>query len=1138
MSVRNFLSAILRATIPINVVFFGLILYAVLVAIPQLPVEVFPNNSFRQAQVTLRYPGASAEEVERLVTRPLEDAIRGLEETEYVASTSVPGRSEVVVKFDDEGDTDVGFDQFRFRVLAALNSLPQVNGKILQPIFTELDVDSWVPVIQVMLVNAPHGNLDKRSLTILAKDLRDRLDRIPGVKRVDFAGEEFDQFQVSLDPEKLDRHATTFSDVLSALSSHGGSQPAGQIETSLGERTIRIDTRPRDPSEVLDVVVRRDGQGSFITVADLVDPQSTGVRPIPVTVSNSLDGREAIGCRVLKNSMANASDIRDAVHVEMEAFKESHRDAPFEMHAILDSTRKINDSMAVLHDSLFLAMGLVIASLFFFLSKKGLASSGVALLLTVVSTVVVASSQDLTLELVALGALALFVFFTCRSAVLTVSGVMFAMLGTLVVFHTNDRSINEVSLIGFVLTVGIIVDDAIIVLENIRRQRELGKGPREAIITGTREVIIPVTSATLTTMAAFLPMLLMTGTVGDFFSILPISVATALAVSLVECLIILPVHVNDLDRLLGPEDVDVAEDGQNIESYLARPGFSGMLSRFYDRIFLWNQKHGLGVIIIAGLLFFGAVGIVTQSLVGPKFGMRPMLKLVFFPEDTSILNITVNAKPGTGLAETDRIVRAVSRDLRDTGYVEAAVGLSGMKLDSTYRPQFSHQVGLILAEFPVRAERIFEDPNDAIDALREILEQKWLDRGVKLEITGQKDGPPLGAPVSVRIQGSNLEAVDDISRRTYKLLVEESRPGGRLEGVIDLTSDLDQETMSINFKLDERAMAIHGIDPKQARLFVAGAFDGIYTGDYLRSDDEIPIRVRIKEDEVTDPTAILDLPMARGSDGGVLRFGKIGSVEGSNEPGILRRRHYQRSVNINGNLTPDAVINSDSVAFVIDQELGQEVRSRAGVSFSYEGEAQSTNRSFESLFLALWIAIFIIYLILVTQFRSAFHPFVVLSNVAFAFTGVVILMALLALFSDVLPDGWVRAERSYITMLGFIGLVGLTGIVVNDAIVLVDFIQRRRSEGMDLDMALRTAGHERMRPILMTTISTIAGLLPMAIGIPHFDVRWSPFATVFVSGLMVATMMTLLVVPVLYRFSVRIEKKLTPRDRQASLNLE
>ena len=158
----------------------------------------------------------------------------------------------------------------------------------------------------------------------------------------------------------------------------------------------------------------------------------------------------------------------------------------------------------------------------------------------------------------------------------------------------------------------------------------------------------------------------------------------------------------------------------------------------------------------------------------------------------------------------------------------------------------------------------------------------------------------------------------------------------------------------------------------------------------------------------------------------------------------------------------------------------------------------------------------------------------VLSNVAFAFTGVVIVMSVLALFSDLLPDGMIRAERSYITILGGIAMVGLTGIVVNDAIVLVDFIQRRRSEGESLDDALRLAGHERLRPILMTTVSTIAGLLPMAIGIPHFDVRWSPFATVFVSGLMVATMMTLLVVPVLYRYSVRIEKMLTPRDRSVA----
>ena len=182
---RAFFQLVLRSTVPVNIVFFGLIAYALIVAIPNLPVEVFPNMSFRQVQVALRYPGASAEEVERLVTKPIENAVRGLESAEYVSSTSVPGRSEVLVKFDDDLTTEKEYREFRLRVLSALNALPQVNGKPLQPVFMELDVDSWVPVIQVMLVERADSELSKRALILLAKDLRDELERIPGVKRID-----------------------------------------------------------------------------------------------------------------------------------------------------------------------------------------------------------------------------------------------------------------------------------------------------------------------------------------------------------------------------------------------------------------------------------------------------------------------------------------------------------------------------------------------------------------------------------------------------------------------------------------------------------------------------------------------------------------------------------------------------------------------------------------------------------------------------------------------------------------------------------------------------------------------------------------------------------------------------------------
>ena len=1125
---RAFFQLVLRSTVPVNIVFFGLIAYALIVAIPNLPVEVFPNMSFRQVQVALRYPGASAEEVERLVTKPIENAVRGLESAEYVSSTSVPGRSEVMVKFDDDQTTEKEYREFRLRVLSALNALPQVNGKPLQPLFTELDVDSWVPVIQVMLVERADAELSKRALILLAKDLRDELERIPGVKRIDFAGEEFDQFQVALNPDLLERHGVTFQEVLAAINREGGFIPSGQIETELGERSIRIDTRPRNPEDVLQVIVRNQGSGSKVRVADLVTSSQTGVIPIREAVGNSLDGEDAIGCRVLKDSDANASTIRDAVLEVTARFQESRKDIPFNVHMILDSTRKINASMSVLHDSLMLALCLVIAALYFFLSNRSKAASGAVFILTAMAIVVIASSRNISLELAAMGALALFVFFTCRSAVLTVSGIIFAFLGTLVAFEVMGQSINEVSLIGFVLTVGIIVDDAIIVLENIRRQRELGETPMNAVIKGVQEVFVPICSATLTTIAAFLPMLLMTGTVGDFFSILPISVATALGVSLFECLIVLPVHVRDLDQLVGTEEIPSEKDLVGVDAYLAREGIGGKLSRFYDRIFLWNQRNGGKVVLLALFLFFSAIGIVVQSMVGPGLGQRPLLKLVFFPEDTSILNVSVNTAPGTGLKETDSVVRELSRDLRETGFVEAAVGLSGIKLDTTYRPQFGHQFGLILAEFPVVEERTFDNPNTAIREIRKQLGSKWSEENVRIEVTAQKDGPPTGSPVTVRIHGNDQKRVFDLANRTYEFLRKESKPGGRLEGVVDLASDLDQRSQSLNFIPDPDAMSDLGLDPQQVRLFVGALFEGVYVGDYLRKDDEIPLKVRfVRPEGEVEPIDALEFPVTRSRDGSMVRFSQIGSIEDEEEPGILRRRHYQRSVNITGNLADDAVVSAATVQYLLEERFGAEIRSNPGAGFSFEGEAESTSRSFKSLFLAFWISLFIIYLILSTQFRSLFHPLVIISNVAFSFTGVVLVMTMIAFLGDVLPEDMIRPERAWITVLAFISLVGLTGIVVNDAIVLVDFIQRRRDEGFPLDQALRLAGHERMRPILMTTISTIAGLLPMSIGIPSFDVRWSPFATVFVAGLLVATMMTLLVVPVLYRYTDAIERKVS-----------
>ncbi|MCA8961164.1 MAG: efflux RND transporter permease subunit [Planctomycetes bacterium] len=1119
---KSILAAALRQSIPLNVLFVGVVLYGVLVAVPQIPVDRYPNFSFAQAQVRTLYPGAAPRDVERRVTRLIEDSIRDMDDVEWVSSVSVHGQSEVLVKFVDDTDYEALFDELRFRVLGVQNRLPVVNGDPLQPICEEIDTDFWVPVVQISITSRPDAApLDKRALTLLAKELRDRLELVDGVKRVGLMGEEAQQYVIALDPRLLSRHRLTPAEVVVALRATGRSLPGGTLALETGERTVRIDSRFRTRDDLLGVVVRREGDGGFVRVGDLVDPVSTAIGRVESSIISSINGRETVGCKVLKMDGASALDIRDGVLAVVDQFRREQEAAAVDVFLTHDSTVKINDSMAILYDSFMLAVALVIATLFFFLTRTRRLLQILVLLATCVASVTIAATDRTGLEALTLGVLALLVFVTCRSAVLTVSGIVFSFLGTLVVFYVSGQSLNEISLLGFVLTVGIIVDDAIIVLENIERHREQGTPIARAAIDGTAEVAGPVISATLTTCAAFLPMLLMTGSTGDFFALLPIAVSTALAISLVEALVILPVHAVDLERWLGPERMS-AREADGIESLLARHGIVGWLARIYDRHLHWNLRHPVLTILIVFLLFGVAIGVVVQSAIAPGLGQRPILTLRFFPEDTSNLNLRIRLRSGSSLAETDRVVREISRILIDLGpgTVRNVSGFAGMTIDRTYRPSWNHQHGFLMVELPSRGERDFDDPSRLISTLRTELGRRFEPHGIHVEVTAQQDGPPTGAPVSVRALGTVDRSVERLSQDLYEWMIAESSPGGRLEGVIDLVHDRDRVDEVFVFEPDREALAKLGLTDLQVQEFVAGAFEGTYVGDYLRPDDEIPVRVRLSRSEIHDPVELLDVPIAHEPEGRVIRFADIGTLASAQETAALRRREFQRAISVTGNFSEDARLDSASVTRLVSDWYAERAGEYPGASLAFLGEAEHTAKSFRSLFTAFGLAVFLIYFVLSAQFRSLGQPLIILSNVVFSFTGVVLVMALLALGSRLLPGDWIRPERSMLTISSFIAIVGLTGIVVNDAIVLIDFINQRRREGAPLQEALRVAGLQRMRPILMTTISTIAGLLPMAIGIPYFSISWSPFATCFVAGLTVSTAMTLLVIPVLYQIFV------------------
>ena len=1102
----------------LNITFFGLVLFGAFVALPSLPVDRYPNIEFGEVRMGVNYPGASSEEVEQLVTREIEESLRGMQDIEFIRATSIAGTSTITVKFVDDTDYASLYEELRLRVLGVQSRMPVVNGKPLAPTFDVVNVDEWLPVMQVNLITGdPERPLDTRALTLLAEDLRTRLQAIPDIKEVKLLGDEPQQFMVALHPNALEAHRITAPEVVQALRRSGAAPPAGSIDTVVGERQVRVDNRFRSRDDISEVIVRRDGDGRYLRIADLIDHDETGIESIPGAIISSVNGLDTVTVKVIKQRGANAMDVKAAVDEITAEFLAANADVSVRALTTMDGTREIKDGIGVLTSSLLLSVVLVMLCLFIFMAHRGPRLTWAGIILGLVAALVVAATDDRMINGIAIGVLTLFIFITCRAAVLTVAGIAFSFLGSLIVFELLDISINEISLLGFVLVCGIIVDDAIIVLENIQRHREQGKDLLPAVVDGATEVFWPIVSATLTTVAAFLPMLIMTGAVGEFFSLVPKAVAIALMISLIECLLILPLHVLDLERLFG-RDSSMASSDERADP-LARPGIMGTLSRLYDRALKWNLRHPFITMGAALGLFACAVGILVWSVIAPLHGYKPPLKLKFFPDDQTLVNVFIEMPDGTPIATTDATVRAISAQLADfgPGFVHAATGLAGMQVDLNYRPEWSNQYGFIMLELPAKERREFSDPKPLLERMRSELAERYDGTGIKVRVIQAQGGPPVGMPVNIRVTGAADEAVMRTTEDLLAALRQAAEPGGPLEGVIELQHDRSLTARVLAFEADRDAIARYDLPEDAVHQFVADMINGAYIGDYRRSDGDIPVRVRLRQGEFADPFELMSVPMVNQPNGRIIRFADIGSVDFIEEPAALARRDFQRTVTITGNISESATISPQAVSRFADQWFQQRLQDYPGVAIAFGGEAESTARSYRSLAIAFVIAILLIYAILAAQFNSYIQPILIMSNIVFSFTGVVLVMAAFGFAVELLPEGMVIAERSWFTVQSFIAIIGLAGLVINDAIVLIDFINQRRREGLRLEDELLVAGHQRMRPIVMTTVTTIAGLIPMAIGIPDFSITWGPFATCFIAGLSVSTAMTLLMVPVLYQ---------------------
>jgi HAE1 family hydrophobic/amphiphilic exporter-1 len=1149
-------SFLFRQSVFFNLLFTGVMAYGIFISIPQIPVDRYPNINFGEVVISTSYPGASSQDVERLVTEEIEESLKGMDNIEFIRSSSKNGFSTINIKFIDDTDYDRLYDELRLRVLGIQNRLPSIQGKPLTPDFNVTKVDDWLPVFQLNLVSSrPEAPISKRALGRLAEELQLSLDNIPDVQEVKLNGRDQLQMTLALDPQKVQKNNLNLKEVQAALALAGGSTPGGTIDILNREHIILLDDRFRKQQDLYGIVIRRGSHGKHITLGDVIDYSKSGLMRVSGGVISSVNGLDTVSCQIVKSPNGNAKKIKAEVLKVAETFLEAHSDLDIDIVTTLDSTVKIDDGLGVLQNSLGMAMVLVMLAIFLFLSTSSRKMVTLVCATSVTALIVmIRFNDDSSLTLLALALNTLLVFFTCQAAVLSVSGIAFSFVGCLLLFQVLGTSLNEITLLGFVLTSGIIVDDAIVVLENIQRHRERGMNIFDAAVLGTSEVFWPVISASLTTVAAFLPMLIMTGSVGEFFSLIPITVAAALAISLIECLTIMPLHAIELERLSQwfsqkkntPEPFDSKEksrDQVQLNEFQAdevglseseKQAPSKLLNRMthlYDNSLNWCLNHPFLSLLSVAFLFLLSIGVLIQSALGPLNGQPALLKLKFFPDDTSNIQIIVDMPSQTTHEKTDEFVRQLSTHLmgKGPGYIKSVSANAGLSIDSSYKPIFGSHLAFMIVELPSRKDRAFGNAIRYIDEVRNELEERFEKDGINLDISAQKDGPPVGAPLHIRVAGVSEPNVVKLGQDLFEYIQQQEQ--GDFKGLRDLKSDRQNFSTTFHFQTNQRKAADRHLSARDVQFFTGTLFEGSYIGDMRLEDEEVPIMLKLSHPAQAPMETLLQLPISQNHQESIT-FADVGQYRTLMNPSSLERRDHQRIINITSNIREGSLLQAPDFQKLIEAWYDDRRQEYPGANLAFGGESESTAKSYQSLISAFLVSIFLIYGILSVQFKSYTQPLLIMVNILFSFTGVVLMTGLLGLFIIILPDGAISSQRAMITVQSFIAVIGLTGLVVNDAIVLIDFINQERKRGRSLTDAVKRGAHHRVRPIIMTTWSTIAGLLPLAIGIPSFSITWGPFATCFVAGLSMSTLMTLLIIPVLYHMLEGFKEKLFSNPEQ------
>ena len=986
-----------------------------------ISLDKFPKFDANVIMVMSSYPGASAEDIETNLTKVLENSLNGVSDLKNLSSTSRENISLITLEFNEGIDVDVATNDVRDKLDMVNSVLP--DGASL-PLIFKFSADD----MPIMILAATA----KESLPALEKILDDKvatpLARVSGVGTVSIAGAPQREIQVYCDPNKLEAYGLTIATISNLIAAENRNVPSGTIDIGSNSYALRVEKEFTSADQMLDIVVGHS-QGRTIYLRDVARVIDGVEEKYQEAYINGIQGAQII---IQKQADANTVNVIAGVKAELGKIQEG-LPSDIEIRTVVDSSDNILNTLNSLKETILVTFIIVMLVVYLFLGRW-------------------------------------------RATFIIVLAIPISLLASLMYLWATGNTLNIVSMSALSIAIGMVVDDAIVVLENISTHLEKGAKPKEAAVHATQEVGISVIASTLTMLAVFMPLTMIKGMAGLMFKQLGWITSIIMIVSTIGALTLIPMLCSQYLRY-KPKKSKL-----NLLIFGNFSKFVDWISRGYGRLISWCIGHRTIVVLLSLGVFIGTVAI-----------LGPIVKTEFFPKsDDGRITVQLELPAGTGQSITRELAHELHAKFAEAvpeivncsyafGQADSDNAFASMQNNGSHVMSFNVSVG----SMELRDRSTGQIANVIRDILKDYPEFK------KVKVTeGAMGGMGGASSVDVEIYGYDFATTDRVAREIQAKMLE-------MGNCAQVLLSRDEYTPEYQVDFDREKLAVNGLNSTTAAAYLTAAMNGSTQSYYREDGDEYDIRVRYAPEFRTSMEDIENILIYNNMGKGV-RIKDLGKVIETETPPAIQRKNRERLITVSG-MVADGVALSDVVATT--EQVLEEVDIPSELMVRIGGSYEKQQDMFADLIMLLAMIIILVYIVMASQFESFMSPFVIMFSVPFAFVGVI-----MGLIVTGTPLG----------AMGMVGILILMGIVVKNGIVLIDYTILMRERGYSIAEASIIAAKSRLRPILMTTLTTVLGMVPMAIGTGEGAEMWRSLGMVVAWGLSISTLVTLVIIPTIY----------------------